>query len=65
MNENYYKEKLLVSIKAYYDSGHTSTYYREMFLEDIGKWLEAHTYTHPGVTSYTIKIDTFYMRDKT
>lgn len=60
----YYTGKLTVSIRAYYDTGHTSTYYREMYLDELPTWLDAHTYTHPGVMQYSIKIDTFYKHEK-
>lgn len=58
----YYTGKMKISIKAYYDTGHTSIYYREMYLSEIVTWIDAHTYTHPGVLKYSIMFDTYYNR---
>lgn len=55
--ETYFTGKQDISIRAYYDTGNTGTYYREMYLADLATWLDAHSYTHPGTISYTIKID--------
>lgn len=60
MKFSYYTGKLRVSIRAVYDTGNIGQYYRDLYLDELSAWLDAHTYTHPGVISYTIKIDTFY-----
>lgn len=52
-----YDERMLISIWAYYEGGHKSTYYRVMKIADLPKWLDAHTLTHPNCIGYTVKVD--------
>lgn len=49
--------KIHVSIRAYYEDGHISQYYRDMYLKEIPNWCYAHSYTHPDTTKYTFLIN--------
>lgn len=51
---NYY-DMLDVSIRAYYKDTY-SQYFRKMKLDEIPIWLDAHQYTHPECTGYSIQI---------
>lgn len=55
--ETTYNGLLHVSIRAYYENEGQATYYRDIYLEELPKWLNAHTYTHPNVRGYTIQIN--------
>ena len=51
-----YQGVIHLSIRAYYEDGKFSQYYRDTLLSDLPLWLEAHTYTHPNVAGYTIQL---------
>lgn len=49
-------EVLGMSFRCYYTDGQPCNHYRELAMEDVGKWMDAYKFTHPNCVAITVKV---------
>lgn len=49
-------ETLGMNFRCYYTDGQPCNHYRELSMEDVGKWMDAYKFTHPNCIAITVKV---------